>query len=402
MLIYNISIRFYSFLITLFSFFNPKAKLFIKGRKNIWKNLKSIDNKNIIWIHCASLGEFDQGIPLMNLLKKRDLSCKILVTFFSPSGMENYNKRNHCADYVFYLPIDTPQNAKKFIKTINPKKIFFVKYEFWLNYIFIAKNLHIPLYSISCILRPNQHFFKPFGVNFRKALKCFNLFFVQNEETKNLLNKIGIKKVIITGDTRYDKVIENKENLSKDNIIESFLNNSKAIILGSSWQYEESILYAVLNTNQIKDKIIIAPHDISEKHLLQIESLFLNRIIRYSKFNLYSNEQILLIDSIGKLSNAYQYGKFALVGGGFTGNLHNTLEPIVFGLPTVFGPKHTKFPEADFFIKEGVAKNISNEFELCIAFSFYENRLEDVKRKCEKIIETSKGASQKIINEIYN
>jgi 3-deoxy-D-manno-octulosonic-acid transferase len=401
MFFYNLSIRLYWLFIFSASFFNKKAKRFINGRKNIWSSLQQIKETNLYWFHCASLGEFDQGLPLMFLLKKKDPSIKILVTFFSPSGMDHYHKRKHCADYVYYLPIDTKKNAKRFINSIEPKKIFFVKYEFWLNYIFEAKSKNIPLYSISCILRPNQHFFKRRGYLFRKGLKCFELFFVQNEETKNLLDSINIRNAIITGDTRYDKVIDNKLNLVNDNTISNFLQNQKVLILGSSWNKEETIFKQALESGLIKEKVIIAPHDISEKHLNQIETLFNENIIRYSNFSSYKNEQILLIDSIGKLANAYQYGMLAFVGGGFSGSLHNTLEPIVFGLPTVFGPKHSKFPEAAFFIQEKVALEVTNEVDFLDAYTHFKKTEKEVKKKCDFIIETSKGASQKIIDRIF-
>jgi 3-deoxy-D-manno-octulosonic-acid transferase len=401
MFFYNLSIRLYWLFIFSASFFNKKAKRFINGRKNIWSSLQQIKETNLYWFHCASLGEFDQGLPLMFLLKKKDPSIKILVTFFSPSGMDHYHKRKHCADYVYYLPIDTKKNAKRFINSIEPKKIFFVKYEFWLNYVFEAKSKNLPLYSISCILRPNQHFFKRRGYLFRKGLKCFELFFVQNEETKNLLDSINIRNAIITGDTRYDKVIDNKINLVNDNTISNFIQNQKVLILGSSWNTEETIFKQALESGLIKEKVIIAPHDISEKHLNQIETLFNQNIIRYSNFSNYKNEQILLIDSIGKLANAYQYGMFAFVGGGFSGSLHNTLEPIVFGLPTVFGPKHSKFPEAAFFIQEKVALEVTNEVDFLDAYTHFKKTEKEVKKKCDFIIETSKGASQKIIDKIF-
>ncbi len=401
MFIYNLTIRFYWFIILFASLFNKKAKRFVLGRKYIWQELSNLKEKNLYWFHCASLGEFDQGLPLMFLLKEKDPSIKILVTFFSPSGMDHYHKRNHCADYVYYLPIDTNKNAKKFIHSIQPKKIFFIKYEFWLNYIFVAKENNIPLFSISCILRPNQHFFKKSGVIFRKGLKCFDLFFVQNEETKSLLSTIKINNVIITGDTRYDKVIDNKINLVEDITISNFLQNKKGLILGSSWNMEESIFKQVLDSGLIEEKVIIAPHDISEKHLNQIETLFNKNIIRYSNYSNYNNEQILLIDSIGKLANAYQYVMFAFIGGGFSGSLHNTLEPIVFGIPTVFGPKHSKFPEAAFFIQEKVALEVTNKTDFLNAYTYFKKTEKEVKKKCDFIIETSKGASQKIIDKIF-
>jgi 3-deoxy-D-manno-octulosonic-acid transferase len=402
MILYNISIVGYYLLILFSSLFNKKAKSFITGRKNNWKKIKNIKKSTNYWFHCASLGEFDQGLPLMKMIKEQDSSIQIIVTFFSPSGMENYHKRDHVADHVFYLPIDTPYNAKKFIKLINPTKIFFVKYEFWLNYIFTAKKQNIPLYSISCILRKNQHFFKPHGFYFRKGLKCFNHFFVQNIETLELLKSININNATLTGDTRYDKVIENRDSLKKDDIISHFLRDDKAIILGSSWPIEEKIFSECLTTYKYLDKIIIAPHDISEKHLCQIEQLFPKKIIRYSNFENYSNQQILLIDSIGKLSNAYQYGKIAIIGGGFTGKLHNILEPVVFGLPILFGPKFSKFPEASIFIETKIAQTFENTSDLNKSINSMFSKRNSIKELCNENIAISSGATRKIFTAIFD
>lgn len=400
--LYSIGIRGYYFLVFLLQLVNPKAKSFIQGRKNQWKKIISFSSDDkVIWFHCASLGEFDQAIPLMKLIKENDITNTILVTFYSPSGMEHYQKRNHCADYVYYLPIDTKKNANLFLAKINPQQIFFIKYEFWLNYIFEAKRKNIPLYSVSCILRNNQPYFKNYGNIFRNALQCFTYFFVQNEETKLLLSSIGIKSVLVTGDTRFDKVIENKMNVQKDLQIEHFLNGSKqTIILGSSWPIEESIFAQVLPNLPDYFKVIIAPHDVSEKHLLQIESLFSDKIIRYSKIQKPTNKQILLIDCIGKLSNAYTYGNYAIVGGGFTGKLHNTLEPIVFGIPVLFGPKHSKFPEASFFINNEVGYEFTNSNELLSNLLTLEKKLSKIENKCHQLINQSKGSSEKIFQII--
>ena len=402
-LLYNASIYFYQVVIWIAHFFNEKAEFFIKDRKNQWNKIQYIETKEkVCWFHCASLGEFDQGIPVMNELKRKFPESKIVVTFFSPSGMEHYHKRNHCADYIYYLPIDTPINARKFLNIINPTEIYFIKYEFWLNYIFEAKNRNIPLYSISCILRPNQIYFKSYGTYFKKGLQAFSSFFVQNEETKQLLNSINIHNVSVTGDTRFDKVIENKRLVQQDLIIESFLNNEKAIILGSSWPVEEELFYEFYASQQATLKVIIAPHDISENHLSSIEKLFQNQTIRYSNFSNQKEKNILIIDCIGKLANAYNYGEIAFIGGGFTGKLHNTLEPVVFGLPVVFGPKHSKFPEAKIFIEKGIGFEINNSNELKDAIEKINKNMQHLKTICSNTITKSAGAANKIIEIIYN
>ncbi len=401
--LYNISILGYYLITKIVQLFNRKAKLFVIGRKNQWNKIQYIVTKEkVCWFHCASLGEFDQGIPVMNELKEKFPKSIIVVTFFSPSGMEHYHKRNHCADYIYYLPIDTPINARKFLNRINPTEIYFIKYEFWLNYIFEARKRNIPLYSISCILRPNQIYFKSYGTYFKKGLQAFSSFFVQNEETKILLNSINIHNVNVTGDTRFDKVIENKKLVQQDIIIERFLGDDKAIILGSSWPIEEQLFHEYYSSKQVVHKIIIAPHEISESHLSSIEKLFQNQTIRYSQFSNQKEKNILLIDCIGKLANAYNYGEIAFIGGGFTGKLHNTLEPVVFGLPVIFGPKHSKFPEAKIFIEKGIGFEINNSNELKDAIEEINKNINQVKTICSETIENSAGAARKIIEIIYN
>ena len=395
-LLYNFSIRAYALLLWLIQGFQPKAKAWIQGRKNYWEKLPTIPkNTSIYWFHCASLGEFDQGIPVMNLVKERNPNCKILVTFFSPSGMEHYHKRKHTADFVYYLPIDTARNAKKLLDHFNPLAVYFIKYEFWLNYIFEIKKRKIPLFSISCILRPSQLYFRWYGSYFREGLKAFDNFYVQNTETKHLLEKIGINKVIITGDTRFDRVLENKKSVTEDLIIDDFLQGEKALILGSSWPVEEQLFQRYFTHGG--EKTIIAPHDISENHLQSIEKLFQNSIIRYSNYTKEKDKSILLIDCIGKLANVYSYGKIAFIGGGFTGKLHNTLEPIVFGLPVIFGPLHTKFPEAQQFIDAGIGFSINTQEELARIIEYIESNLQELQAKCIHEIENSKGAAAKIM-----
>jgi 3-deoxy-D-manno-octulosonic-acid transferase len=236
------------------------------------------------------------------------------------------------------------------------------------------------LYSVSCILRPSQIFFRWYGSYFRKALKAFDNFYVQNIETKQLLQTIGINKVIVTGDTRFDKVIENKKLVTQDAVIIDFLQGKKALILGSSWPVEEQLFHRYLTQNT--EKIIIAPHDISENHLQSIEKLFHNKTVRYSNYTNENNKSILLLDCIGKLANAYSYGKIAFIGGGFTGKLHNTLEPVVFGLPVIFGPIFTKFPEAQQFIDAGIGFSIQTQEDLARTIEYIESNLPELHVKC--------------------
>lgn len=400
-LIYNLSIFFYSFFIHFAALFNQKAKDWVNGRKKFFIRTEKINNENLYWFHCASLGEFDQALPVINLLKERNEKLFILVTFFSPSGYLHYHKRKHKADYVCYLPIDSPKNAEKFIKHFNPKCAFFVKYEFWANYIFEAKKNNTKIFSLSAIFRENQHFFKKGNRFFKSILEQFDYFFVQNEESINLLKSIGLNNCQIMGDTRYDRVIENKQQLEPNKIIEKFLNKEKALIIGSSWPEDEKIILSLFNQNKIHHKLIIAPHSIEEKHIQQILQQIIVKSLRFSELNessIFENVNVLIIDSIGQLANAYNYGEIAYVGGGFSGKLHNILEPTVFELPVLFGPKHTRFPEAQLFIQNGNGFSIHDENSFITAYNFALENITEIKSKSINIINLNKGASQKVMN----
>lgn len=395
-LLYSLGIRIYGAILWLAQFFNPKAKSWVVGRKNFWERLPRIENQEVYWFHCASLGEFDQGLPLINQLKSNNPSIFILVTFFSPSGFENYHKRKNLADFVCYLPLDTKSNARKFIHHFNPKKVFFIKYEFWTNYISEAKKSNAKVYSISALFRADHRFFKWYGGQFRETLRKIDYFFVQNESSLKLLKCININQAVLTGDTRFDRVIENKENVQNDSTIEAFIQNQKAFVIGSSWPEDEDLLKnLILNCSF---PVIIAPHDISESHLTQIEQKFENETVRYSNWNAESNKKILIIDSIGKLANAYRYGKLAYVGGGFSGSLHNILEPAVFGLPVIFGPKHKRFPEAQTFIDAEVGFSVSDEIQLKLAFEKIVQNQQLLETKITDLVFASKGATKKIID----
>jgi 3-deoxy-D-manno-octulosonic-acid transferase len=402
--LYNFSILLLGFFIRIYSVFSPKAKKWVDGRRNWDTLLDSIPkNEKICWFHCASLGEFDQGLELMFLLKKRSPSSLIVVTFFSPSGMEHYQKRKNCVDYALYLPLDTPRNANLFMDKLAPDYAIFIKYEFWANFIFAAKKKGVVLLSVSTLLRRNQVYFKFYGGFFRKVLRSFDYFFVQNKETADLLHSIQITNVEITGDTRFDRVIANKQfsltsmeiESQNDRLFNVFLNGEKAIIFGSSWQSEEELLHALLASGS-RRKIIIAPHDIQEVHVQEIVSRLGKKAIRYTKFNDYKEQQVLVLDTIGQLSMAYYYGDIAVVGGGFSGKLHNILEPLAFGLPVIFGPKHSKFPEADQAITNQFAFSVSSKEAFLEAIQLISNDIEKMQALSMHFILDNSGASKKI------
>lgn len=395
---YTFGIYLYSFSVFVASFFNPKAKAWIYGRKNWKQNLPKTDKK-VIWFHCASLGEFDQGLPLMNQIKQQDPSVFLLVTFFSPSGMEHYHKRKHPVDYAMYLPIDTKKNATYFIRHFDPSACFLIKYEFWCNLLIVADELRMPVFSVSTMLREKQRFFKWYGGYFRKALRSVNYFFVQNTESKELLKKIGIDRSLVTGDTRFDRVIENKIQVSPNETLETFLKGAKAIIIGSSWPQDEEILIQFIKTHP-EEKFIIAPHDISEAHISSLEIQLAERSCRYTNFTNDFNGNVIILNTIGHLASAYSYGKIAYVGGGFSGRLHNILEPVVFGLPVIFGPNFGRFPEANLFIKEQIGFSVTTSDQLENTVHSLDHHIERFEARTHKVVEENKGAALKILNYI--
>ena len=404
--LYNFVIRLYGITFFMFSFFNNKANSWINGRKNWRKQIENLP-QNVIWFHCASLGEFDQGLPVMKEMKLIYPNHFLLVTFFSPSGMNHYHKRIHCVDLAIYLPLDTPQNAKLFIRLVRPKLAVFVKYEFWANYILEAKKQNVKLVSIATILRKNQIYFKVYGLFFRNILQSIDYFFVQNDATKTLLNSIEIENVVVVGDTRFDNVLANKRNFklklenssTKPRVFHDFLNGKKAIIFGSSWQPEEAILEESLSFLK-NEKIILAPHDVSESNVARLVKKFGNIAIRFTQFENYNQQSILILDTIGHLSTAYYFGKVAVVGGGFSGQLHNILEPSVFGLPVFFGPKHSKFPEAAIFIEEGFAFHIETSTEFIAKLAFVSENQAEMSQKAIDFIDTQKGAANRIATDL--
>ncbi len=405
--LYNFGICLFSILLRIFSPFHAKARMGVLGRKNWKSKVEGIPkNKKVIWFHCASLGEFDQGLPVMNSLKLKNPDLFLLVTFFSPSGMLHYHKRRHVVDLAMYLPYDTRRNADFFVEKVNPSLVFFVKYEFWQNYIRELSKKNIKLVSLATLLRPNQYFFKWYGGFFREGLKKISYYFTQNEETKNLLNTIGIYEIAVVGDTRYDRVSENKKlfletleagTSSHKAIFESFLAQEKALIFGSSWEKELAILIDLLKDDW-KGKIIIAPHDISESNVRKIQLLLKEKAIKYTDFKNYKEEQVIILDTIGQLSTAYYYGKIACIGGGFSGNLHNILEPAAFGLPVLFGPKHSKFPEADQFTEVGIGFEFHDFASFKIQLSYCLENNAALNKKTLAFMDERKGVCEKILS----
>lgn len=351
---YNIVIYFCLFGIAIASFFSEKVKKMWKGERDAIRTIKEkLDpNAKYVWFHAASLGEFEQGRPIMEQLRKEYPEYKILLTFYSPSGYE-VRKNYEGADIICYMPVDTITNARRFLRTIRPVMAFFIKYEFWYNYLHILKHRGVPVYSVSSIFRPNQIFFRWYGAQYGKVLRCFTHFFVQNEISKQLLgDKLNIKDVTVTGDTRFDRVLQIAEQSKKLDVVETFLGEEKkkCFIAGSSWQPDEEIFIPYFNEHS-DWKMIIAPHVIGEDHLKQIEKLLQGRkVVRYTDVQEGKADakgaDVLIINCFGLLSSIYKYGDVTYVGGGFGVGIHNVLEAAVWNKPVIFGPNHERFQEA--------------------------------------------------------
>jgi len=346
--LYNLGILAYILAVRLIAPFNSKARLWVDGRKG-WASMlreKVRPGDTNIWIHCASLGEFEQGRPLIEAIKQMKPEYKIILTFFSPSGYE-IRKNYGNADFVCYLPADTKGNTRKFIDLTNPAAVIFVKYEFWNNYTQVVKNKGIPLYLISGIFRNNQHFFKWYGGFFRRMLYRFSHIFVQDSSSADLLRGIGIVNVTAAGDTRFDRVIQIAGSARDIPQIELFRGREKLFLAGSSWHQDEEIISRYINEHPGKMKWVLAPHEIDKANIDRIEKLFTTSVARFSEFSEKSADaRVLIIDNIGMLSSAYRYAYIAGIGGGFGKGIHNVLEAACWGIPVLFGPNHKKFREA--------------------------------------------------------
>lgn len=402
---------FYSFILSLVSMFlkvlalfQPKMKLFIDGRKHTLSTLKTeLPNKPIIWFHAASLGEYEQGLPLMEAIKKGHPEYGILLTFFSPSGYE-VRKNNTIADVTVYLPLDLPHFVQRFLNLTQPKAAFFIKYEYWPNYLKNLQERNIPTYLVSGIFRSNQIFFNPFGGFYRKCLTGFNHFFVQNESSEQLIRGLGYKNVTRSGDTRFDRVTAIMESNASLDFIEKFKDNQPLMVIGSSWPKDESVFLHLINTTTEKLKFIIAPHNIKSEQIQFLRKSIQRSTVLYSEKDKHALQdfEVMIIDTVGLLTKIYRYADWAYVGGGF-GNpgVHNVLEPAVFGIPVIIGPNYSHFAEAIDLVDLGGCISIQNPEEL--EKITYEINTDDSFRKQKGLINREyiahkSGATKIIVN----
>lgn len=405
---YNVAISIYSFAFRLIAPFHKKVKLMIRGHADTFEILKKqIDpTSKYVWFHVASLGEYEQALPMIEIIKAENPTYKILLSFFSPSGYE-VQKENKIVDVVCYLPFDTKKNVKRFLDIAQPDIAIFVKYEFWYNFIHGLYLREIPVYLISAVFRPNQLFFKPWGNVFKKILSFYTQIFVQDHESRLLINNKGLDNVTVMGDTRMDRVIRIKDDAVDLDLVDSFStlkNNQSILIAGSSWPEDETLLINYFNKHAYL-KLIIAPHLIDEEHLKQIEGKLRRPSVRYSQATAekINDNDCLIIDNFGLLSSIYRYGQIAYIGGGFGAGIHNLPEAAVHGIPVIFGPNYKKFLEARQLLKNGGGFTISNETDLNKILTNFMKSPEDIEiagEKASEYIYESAGATQKIVDKI--
>lgn len=400
-ILYSFVIHTYSLAAFIASFFNEKARLWRNGRKDIYTHLreKAGKSKHWVWFHAASLGEFEQGRPVIEALKKERPDLAVLLTFFSPSGYE-IRKDYAFADCIAYLPVDTLKNAKRINQIFHFEAVFFIKYEFWFNYLHILFRNKVPVYFISARFRPKQHFFRWFGEWFRKHLRQVNQFFVQDLDSAKLLNSIGINQFTITGDTRFDRVAGLALQAARFPLIEAFKGENELFIAGSSWPEDERLLIPAVKKLPSNFKIIIAPHDVSPSHVQAIRKQIGENSCLYSQYNPETNCNILIIDSIGILSQLYQYARFVYIGGGFGKNIHNIQEPVTFGCPVIFGPKHENFTEAIDLCKSGGAFAVHDAISLetiMEQMAANDKFRSDASKICKNYVAQQIGATEKIM-----
>lgn len=414
---YNIAIYFYLVGVAVASIFNDKVRKMWRGERQAVKTLKeNVDpTAEYVWFHAASLGEFEQGRPLMERLRQLHPEYKILLTFFSPSGYE-VRKDYKGADIVCYLPLDTIRNARRFLRAVRPVMAFFIKYEFWYNYFHILKHRGVPVYSVSSIFRPDQIFFRWYGHAYARVLKCVTKFFVQNEVSKQLLHGIGIDDAEIIGDTRFDRVLQIRDASKRLPIVEAFRSGNagasaaegvahKVFVAGSSWGPDEDIFIKYFNERR-DWRLIIAPHVVSEEHLQQILSKLSRKTVRYTEATpeTAAEAECLIIDCFGLLSSVYHYGDVAYVGGGFGVGIHNVLEAAVWNMPVIFGPNNKHFQEAQWLLKA------EGGFEIADADGFAklmdrmrtdETYVKERGKAAGKVVEEHTGATEKVIKACF-
>lgn len=408
---------FYFLLIRIAAFFgHKKARMIVRGIKSQKGQIQA--HSSAIWIHAASSGEFEQARPLIERIKQKDERAKIVVTFFSPSGYEA-RKNYELADGVYYLPLATRRNAKRFLNALQPKMAIFVKYEFWPAYLRELKKRGIPTYSICSIFRPDQYFFRWWGKSQLRVLKCFTHLFVQDEASRRLLAEHGIHQASVAGDTRFDRVAkvqrDNGQETKDLRPVAQFAENSEHVVIaGSTWPKDEELLAKYLQEQSEKGqgtKLILVPHEINEKHLHYLFNLFQGRLVRYSaairmtdavsRRNILHYADVMLIDTIGLLSSIYQFGHAAYIGGGFGEGIHNTIEAAVYGIPVVFGPKYENFREAKGLIEVGAARSIKKYDELEAALDTALEQHETIGVKAAEYVQSELGATSKIFGKIF-
>ena len=405
-LLYNISVAVYALFIRLVAPFNKKARLWCEGRKDLTERMRqAIGNaKHIVWIHSSSLGEFEQGRPLVDYIKELYPDYKILLTFFSPSGYEmRKNYRN--ADYVFYIPADTRRRVCAFLDVVNPEVAIFVKNEYWLNMLAELHRRNIRTFEVSAIFRRNSIFFNLFGGIWRKALRSFDALFVQNTASKNLLAEIGVENVVVAGDTRFDRVIAIAEEAEQVDVIEQFRGDARLFVAGSTWGPDEDILLPLINENP-DIKFVIAPHEMDEARIERIMREVKGGAVRYTQLpNDFSDKQVFVLDTIGLLSRVYGSAEWAYVGGGFGAGIHSVLEAVVYGMPVAFGPRYHKFKEACDLIELGVARSVTSEKELKEWFAELRDDADYLARLSalgKVYVGKHRGATEKIVEAIFS
>lgn len=422
--LYNIGLGSYLFFVRIAANFNPKARLFYNGRKGLLERIaREIDHSSpIIWFHCSSVGEFEQARPIIEWYKRERTEYKIVLTFFSPSGYE-LRKNYELADWIYYMPVDTLKNARAFVKIVRPQKAIFIKYEFWYNYLRELRKSGAQIYIVSAIFRPTQMFFQWYGAFFREMLKCYTTLFVQDEQSRELLASVGIEKnVLVSGDTRFDRVYQITGNSREFPLIKKFSQGHFTVIAGSTWEPDEAIIFDVLK-NFSKVKLIIAPHEIHKERIDRLEKMFAEMgVLRFSNFDKkfspdkYSSSEILsslesaldtsgvlIIDCLGILSSIYRYGHVAYIGGGFGVGIHNILEAATYSIPVVFGPNYKKFKEAKDLVGLGGAVSVTDKsrfYDLIDKFVKSENARADKGQICGDYVKKNLGATQRVISNL--
>ncbi|MFA9388581.1 MAG: 3-deoxy-D-manno-octulosonic acid transferase [Prolixibacteraceae bacterium] len=404
-LLYNLGIQIFVLIVRIASLRNPKAKKWLRGRKGllkiIQKDVAGIDN--LVWVHCASLGEFEQGRPLIEEIKLMYPEKKILLTFYSPSGYDVQNGYAK-ADFVYYMPVDSLRNAKRFLKYTRPQLVFFIKYEYWFNYLNQLKKNGIPVYFVSAIFRKQQLFFRRDGW-YRKVLNLPTHFFIQNQESADLLDSIHRNNYTITGDTRFDRVAHILENINPIPVVEAFVADRDVIVAGSTWKAEEAILNQYLRNRPLL-KVIVVPHVVEETTIQRMLTSFGEKAILYSQASPknVAEKQVLIVDCYGMLTKLYQYGKIAFVGGGFGVGIHNVLEPAAFGMPILFGPNYEKFKEAVELVEQNCAFAVNNieDFNTIVNHLLKDNKVVvNIGARSAEYVRKNVGATRKILDQVF-